>query len=381
MFIVSGSGGGAGFAADLADRHGLRLAQPSASTIDTIAALLPTGALISNPLDMVGGSPTSRAQIYEAVHADPDVAVVLETYTVMWPDDGVGRSWHRDGMLQLAGAQTPGVATMLASVFSQPPTPWLAGFAHDSGVTVLPDLDVAIRALAVLHPTVDQVDPTTTSGPVVDTGSKVVAEAAGRELFERLCLPLVAGVHAVDAAAAVSAAGSMVGPFVVKIALDALGHKGRIGGVRVGVPDAAAVGVACASIEESARSAGALGAEPAQFLIQQLAIGPEVLVGLLRDPRFGSVVNIGVGGWAAELGRPAVTSALPADAETLGAAMRESGLVKALGEQRMQALVELVGRLADEFEFGALSGFAEVECNPVMLTTAGPVIADVLLIR
>ena len=386
VFIVSGSGGGAGFAADLAERHGMRLAQPSASTVDTIAGLLPTGALISNPLDMVGGSPTSRAQIYEAVHADPDVAVVLESYTVMWPDDGVGRSWHRDGMLQLAGAQTPGVATMLASVFSQPPTPWLTGYAHDSGVTVVPDLDVAIRALAVLHPVAGLADAehaqvATKPGAVDGTESAVVAEAAGRELFDQLGLPLVRGVHAIDAAAAVLAAGTMPGPFVVKIALDTVGHKGRIGGVRVGIPDADAVGVACTSIEESARSAGALGPESAKFLLQQMAIGPEVLVGFLRDSRFGAVVNIGIGGWAAELGRPAITSALPVDVETLGAAVRGSGLAAALGEVHAAALVDLVGRLADEFESGALTDFAEVECNPVMLTADGPVIADVLLIR
>ncbi len=47
----------------------------------------------------------------------------------------------------------------------------------------------------------------------------------------------------------------------------------------------------------------------------------------------------------------------------------------------MAATGRLIGQLAAEFTAGRLAGYATVELNPVILTSAGPKVADVLLVR
>jgi acetate---CoA ligase (ADP-forming) len=378
-FMQAGSGGGAGFAADLAERHGLALADVSAATRAELADCLPPNALISNPLDMVGGSPVSRQRIYQTVHDDPAVAVVLEPYTVAWPDDGEGRRFHRAGMDQLALAARPGMLTVIASIFHQEPTQWVAEYAQRTEVLVLPDLDNAIRALAKLYPAgVDQ-PGRAALGQAAAPG--IVAEAAGRAVLEKIGIPLVRGVEVAGVDAAVRAAGELTGPYVIKISLPDVGHKQRVGGVRVGLTDGNAVDAACRAVEESAIRLGLLDAPPASFLVQEMAVGPEILVGLLRDAAAGPVLSVGVGGWAAELGEPAITLALPAAPEALAGVIGRSRLGRTLGEERSRELRQLVAVLADEFARGALAGYAAVECNPVILTATGPVVADVLLVR
>jgi acetate---CoA ligase (ADP-forming) len=379
VFMQSGSGGGAGFAADLAERHGLALAKVSAATGAELADCLPANALISNPLDMVGGSPVSRQRIYQTVHDDPAVAVVLEPYTVAWPDDGEGRRFHRAGMDQLASAARPGMLTVIASIFHQLPTEWVAEYARRTDVLVLPDLDNAIRALAKLYPA-DPDRPITEPAVARAAAAGIVAEAAGRDVLEKIGVPLVRGVEVVGADAAVQAAAALPGPYVIKISLPDVGHKQRVDGVRVGLTDGAAVAAACREVEESAIKLGVLAAPPASFLVQQMAVGPEILVGLLRDAAAGPVLSVGAGGWAAELGEPAIMVALPAAPDALSRAVSRSRLARALGAERSRELSELVAVLAAEFVNGELAEYTTVECNPVILTATGPVVADVLLV-
>jgi hypothetical protein len=107
--------------------------------------------------------------------------------------------------------------------------------------------------------------------------------------------------------------------------------------------------------------------------------GPEILVGLVRDEVAGPTVNIGVGGWAAELSAPAVTLALPTTPTDLAAAITGGGLGRALGGDAA-GLVDIVQRLCAAFVDGALRDYEVVECNPVILTADGPRVVDVLLI-
>lgn len=182
-------------------------------------------------------------------------------------------------------------------------------------------------------------------------------------------------------AEAVQVAAILPAPYVVKIALPEVGHKQRIGGVLIGLSTLDDVRRAATDIEASAHRHAALTTGPGTFLVQHQAAGPEVLVALLRDPVAGAVLTIGVGGWAAELGPPALTLAPPFDRAAIERGIDRSGLSRVLGERRAGDLADVAAGLAHEFVHGGLRQCSTVECNPVILTDRGALIADVLLVN
>ena len=105
-----------------------------------------------------------------------------------------------------------------------------------------------------------------------------------------------------DRAEAHRALAELPGPLAVKLLDAEVTHKSDVGGVHLGVRDAAALDAALDALE-------AIGA--ARFLVESMApAGIDLIVGASRDPVFGPVVLVGLGGVVAEaLADVAVTPA------------------------------------------------------------------------
>jgi succinyl-CoA synthetase beta subunit len=207
----------------------------------------------------------------------------------------------------------------------------------------------------------------------------MVTEAEGRDVLARIGLPIVAGRACAGVAEVVRVAQDLAGPLVLKLSAPGVGHRERLGGVRLGLTGAAALRRAATEIAASAEAAG-IAATDVGFLVEEQVLGPEVLVGAVRDPVAGPTLTVAVGGWAAEAGATFGTVVLPATpAEFAGAADRWR-LPHLLGERRTAELVGLLAAVADEFVGGALAGYRTVELNPVVLSAAGPRVVDVLMI-
>src|SRR5207248_2427203 len=80
----------------------------------------------------------------------------------------------------------------------------------------------------------------------------VLAERESAPLLAAYGLPLVPSRFAATATEAVAAAAALGYPVVLKVDAPGLAHKTRLGGVRVGLPDAAAVAAAFAEIVAAA---------------------------------------------------------------------------------------------------------------------------------
>lgn len=153
-------------------------------------------------------------------------------------------------------------------------------------------------------------------------------------------------------------------------------HKSDAGLVRVGLD---ADGVAAAFDELAAAGDGSV-LVAAQVRDAEL----ELLVGGLRDPVFGPLVTVGIGGIAAELfGDVAFVLAPPEPGE----------LARALDQLRGRRLLDGVrGRPAVDHEaLGAVvaavaqllvtrDDVVEVDCNPVLVAHGAPVVADALVV-
>lgn len=111
----------------------------------------------------------------------------------------------------------------------------------------------------------------------------------------------------------------------------------------------------------------------------------ELIVGGLRDPQFGPLVSVGLGGAATEVFDDAVFVLAPVEPGELEAAIAELRAAPLLNGHRgrppvdrsaLADIVDAVGGLLERDE-----RVVEVDCNPVMVAEGRPVVVDALVVR
>jgi len=222
-----------------------------------------------------------------------------------------------------------------------------------------------------------------------------VGEAEGRRVLAGLGLPVVAGYAYASVEAARASQDDWSYPAVVKLDAAGVAHKAALGLVAVGCATRDEVikaldGMAARLSDPSLPSApGAAALAPprvAAVLVEAMAAGAEVLVGLHRG-QLGSFLTIGAGGVQAGAGTVARTMLLPAGADEIASACAAAAgraVVSPRGSAAGQGIAfatKAILTLCAEFESGQLSGYDAVELNPVFVSGADAVIADVLLVR
>ena len=163
-----------------------------------------------------------------------------------------------------------------------------------------------------------------------------------------------------------AAAAEQIGyPVVVKI--DNVAHKARVGGVALGLADAAGV-------REAARRMGGR-----VIVAEQVLGGVELMIGVTRDPDFGATVSVGIGGGLAEALELITHSLAPLDAD--GARELVSSLPvieRLLGGEVPDHLIEAivaVSRLAAEHP-----EISEIDVNPLLVSPERAVALDCLIV-
>jgi acyl-CoA synthetase (NDP forming) len=154
-------------------------------------------------------------------------------------------------------------------------------------------------------------------------------------------------------------------------------HKSDVGGVRLSIRSDIELGEAYHDI------AGRLGA---RVLISALApAGIEMAFGLVQDAAFGSFVMAAFGGTWIEYLKDRVLAMAPLDAATAQQLLSELRLAKVLDGVRGEApcdraaLVRTFVRLGElAHDLGAL--IAEMDLNPVLVSAAGIIAVDCLII-
>jgi succinyl-CoA synthetase beta subunit len=125
-------------------------------------------------------------------------------------------------------------------------------------------------------------------------------------------VPVVPFRLAVNRVQAQSAANELGGPVVLKIASPDIAHKSDIGGVALNVSGREAVGEAYDRIEAAAKVARPDARLDGIVVSPMRAKGVEFFVGIARDPQWGLVMALGLGGLWVELMQDTVLVPLPA---------------------------------------------------------------------
>lgn len=119
-------------------------------------------------------------------------------------------------------------------------------------------------------------------------------EHAGKSLLASYGVAVPRSATVTDASAVDAVFANLKAPVVVKIMSPDILHKSDAGGVKVGLKTAAAVKKA---INAMAASPQIKAAHIDGYLIEEMApAGQEMVIGGLRDPQFGPMVMVGLGG-------------------------------------------------------------------------------------
>lgn len=375
--LLTGQAGPGLLMLDALKRAGVDLPDLADATVETIAAQLPPLTYLRNPVDVGRPSP-ALASIMESVAADPVVDVLL-SYALHEPDavDAVA-------LFGTVAARTPkplvfgtqGAASLIA------PT-WPA--LRDAGIPAYPAPDKAAQAVRALVEdakaqaalAADAAPIPAYTGPAAKPGR--ATEAQAKTLLDALGIPTPPRRVCDSRAAAHDALGELGGPLVVKVLSADILHKSDVGGVHVGVRDAAAMDAALDAID-AIDLAG-----PRRYLVEAMAgKGVDLIVGGLNDPSFGPILALGLGGTEAELFKDVTQRAAPfglatarrmIDALTCKPLLTGwRGAAKADTDALAHTLVKLAAFLA------ANPAISEFEINPLRVLPSGVVALDAVLL-
>jgi acyl-CoA synthetase (NDP forming)/GNAT superfamily N-acetyltransferase len=382
--IVGNAGGLNVLAADAAAAAKLQIVELSAALQQELAGAAPHLAGASNPVDLGADAPPAtigRAirELASSGEADALVVTLVATRTN-----------------DLPGA----LAALTEAADDQPHLPMVAVVVGaDSPLRLgrgnLPVYELpedAIRSLghacryarwrrepAASKPALSGIDRNAAHRIV----AAALAEGAGwqpiavtRALMACYGIPLLDTQLAMSAEQAEKVARDLGFPVVMKATRPGLVHKTEAGGVRLGLSDASAVRAAYLSI------AGSLDeAEPEVALQPMVQTGVELVVGVVHDALFGSLVMVGLGGVHTDVLGDRSFRALPLtdhDAAAMWRELRAAPLLTGYrGETAMDtdALEQLLLRVAELAQnFPEVS---ELDLNPVVAVGSGVAALDV----
>jgi Acyl-CoA synthetase (NDP forming) len=164
-------------------------------------------------------------------------------------------------------------------------------------------------------------------------------------------------------------------PVALKLLSRDVSHKSDIGGVRINIPTKKELR---AAISEMKKATEKLNPAPAidGFLIQEMAPeGIECFVGGRRDPVFGPIVMVGLGGIYVEIFEDTAIRLAPVTKLEAGGMLRELKIYPLLqgargkGRLDMDTLVDVICRAS--FLMTTESDISEMDLNPVIVHSEG----------
>lgn len=339
LAIVTNAGGPGVMATDTLLARDGQLAKLTDETIERLNEALPPFWSRGNPVDVLGDAPPERfSDACRIVLSDPgvDAALVVLTPQAMTDPTATARA--------VAEIATDARKPILAA--------WMGGVSVSEGVNLLNRSGVptyvtpeqAVRAFMHLvdySRNLDVLFETPRDIPVAFTldrarlrnlfdiilmeGHETLSETLSKALLEAYEIPITKPYAARSGDEAAEVSDRLGYPVVLKVLSPQITHKTDVGGVRLDLQDEDAVRTAFDEIVEGAREARP-EADVQGVTVQPMVRdrnGFEMILGAKKDPTFGAVLMVGMGGVAAEVFRDRALG-LPPLNERLARRMLES---------------------------------------------------------
>jgi acyl-CoA synthetase (NDP forming) len=374
--IVSNSGGICEIAADAAQAAGIGVPELRESVAARLRDAMPGFGTPHNPLDLTGGiEPAQCGRAVRMLGEEPAFAAIL-------------CAWY--AIPTCAEEESPRLAELhreLSKGLNETPVPGLLvsytpGHVNDRARRLVAEyqapyfafgLDRAIEGLAGVFRWSERqrtLRPTPGAALPQISGERPSSERAALEFLARHGVPVVPATLATDEAQAIAAARSIGGPVVLKIASPDIAHKSDIGAVALNVEGERAVGAVFRRIMDAARTHAPAAKLDGVLVSPMRERGIELIVGVSRDPQWGPVLAVGLGGVWVEVLRDASLRVLPVDTDEIRRMLTGLRGAKLLAGQRgvpaadLDAVAGAIARIA-EAALALGPALAEMDVNPL----------------
>jgi acyl-CoA synthetase (NDP forming) len=217
-----------------------------------------------------------------------------------------------------------------------------------------------------------------------EKGQPFVLESVAKQVLAEYSIPVSREVIAQDADAAVAAARTLPGKVALKVLSHGLPHKSDSGALRLGLAGDEAVKSAYQEMLASIGQANP-DIEIEGVLVQEMVpASVEISCGLQRDPVFGPMIVVGIGGVLIEIVggavmlRPPFTQKMAEDAVARIAAGRLRTASRGLDEKQAETIASIMtglGMLALE-----LPEVESIDINPIRVDGDGAKAVDALIV-
>ncbi|MEV7005091.1 acetate--CoA ligase family protein [Streptosporangium sp. NPDC051022] len=400
--VVGASGGVCGLSAETAGELGLELPALPPSTAAALGELMPDFSRPENPVDVTGFVAVQPdlplVATRRVAETAPDSYDALLFQAFMMPRErpavpGEGEELFRSLLDVQAGVEIP---IILQSEVAAPLPDHARELFGSLGLVWLPGVHLGLRALANAVAYTARRDrirgrtaPLPSRPTSVDADGTPWSEARALALLDRCGVPVVPSVLARGEDEAVSAAAGFDGPVALKICSPDIAHKSDVGGVELGVLGEEAVRAAYRGLRARVAPLAEAGARIDGVIVAPMRpAGVELVAGVRRDPVWGAVVVVGLGGVFVEVLRDVAIRALPVTADDVAdmlAGLRGRALldgVRGRAPADVGALVDVIVTMC-----AAVTGWCtptgvdwdSVEINPLLATGDGAEALDALV--
>ena len=380
--VVTVSGAAGAVLADGLTARGVELPPLPEASQAALRAVVPSYGMIGNPVDTTGNVMNDISQfgaVLDAVLASPaHDHVLLYLPSILLP--------RAQPMLK-------GRQGRLMVVVDPANADGNRGIAEAEDLAYFTDMTWCARALASYADWREAALPEMPAGagggpaPPLPAGVAQLGEAEGKRLLAGFGVPAMPEALARTVEEAVASAERFGWPVVAKIASPDIAHKTEVGGVRLNLADAAALRDAFAGILEGARHHAPQARIEGVSIQPQVADGVELLLGATRDPVFGWMITLGLGGvWTELMGdvQHALAPISTAEAEAMLRRLKGFALLDGYrGRPRADVAATAEAAAALSRAVLALGDAAtEVEVNPLLVRPAGQgaLAADALVV-
>ena len=365
--VLTSTGGAGALLADSFGMAGFALPVPEAETAQRLAAL--TGeAAVANPLDLTlaGLKPEVMQGAVGALLDSPSydgLAVVVGSSALAQP---------RLVADAIAACQAASAKPVLA--YLSPHAPGIGLALQRQGIPAVTAPESAAAVFAALAAPAALAMPAAAPRPLPEgLRSGQFDEAESKALFARFGIEAVREQVCATPAAAAAAAQAMGGRVALKALSRSLAHKSDVGGVRLNLAPDQVRAAGAAILADVSR---ATGVAPEGLLVQEMASGVEVILGLTRDPHLGTAILLGMGGVAAELFGDTALRLLPIDratAQGMVEELRGAALLRGFRGRAPADETALVQAVLDMAALGEALGprLVTAEINPLFVRDVG----------
>lgn len=382
--IVTNSGGPGIMATDSVIEYGMRMAELSDATKETLRSFLPAAASVKNPVDMIASAPLEHyRRTLETVLADDGVDMVISIYL---PFLGLKDTDVAQTIMQIKAAhpEKPVVGVFMTKneFFS----------TISEGEVTVPFFmyaEEAVDGLARLNAQRKWMERPVGQTPVFDVDKTRVqgifdaVKAEGRtELTTRESLDVLEayGVRVCRARfakgeeEAVAAAREVGFPVVMKMTSKSTSHKTDVGGVRVNIGSEEKLRAEYRDLVAKLTERGLADGLEGVIIQEMVKSSRELVCGVAADPQYGPMIMFGTGGVFVEVMKDVGFALAPltdADSHDLVRSVKAFKLLEgARGTKpadiaRVEETLLRLSQLVTDF-----ASVCELDINPLMISDA-----------